>query len=100
VLTAFLTRQSAKTSIGKVFQDRAARHRDQVLIRFEDETVTYGQANETANRYAAVLAARGVERGDVVGLMLENSPPTVLLMLAVVKLGAIAGLRSARRAIR
>jgi fatty-acyl-CoA synthase len=92
VLTAFLTRPSAKTSIGKVFQDRAARHRDQVFIRFEDETVTYGQANETANRYAAVLAARGVERGDVVAIMLTNSPPTVLLMLAVVKLGATAGM--------
>ena len=91
-LTAFLTRGSAKTSIGKVFQDRAARHRDQVFIRFEDKTVTYGQANEIVNRYAAVLAARGVERGDVVAIMLENSPPTVLLMLAVAKLGAIAGM--------
>ncbi|MGZ4564275.1 MAG: AMP-binding protein, partial [Mycobacterium sp.] len=87
VLTAFLTRHSAKTSIGKVFQDRSARHRDQVFIRFDDETVTYGQANKTVNRYAAVLAARGVERGDVVAIMLENSPPTVLLMLAAVKLG-------------
>ncbi|MGZ4586140.1 MAG: long-chain-acyl-CoA synthetase FadD6 [Mycobacterium sp.] len=92
VLTAFLTRHSAKTSIGKVFQDRSARHRDQVFIRFDDETVTYGQANKTVNRYAAVLAARGVERGDVVAIMLENSPPTVLLMLAAVKLGAIAGM--------
>jgi fatty-acyl-CoA synthase len=92
VLTAFLTRPSAKTSIGKVFQDRAARHRDQVFIRFDDKTVTYGQANAIANQYAAVLAARGVERGDVVAIMLENSPPTVLLMLAVVKLGAIAGM--------
>lgn len=73
VLTAFLTRPSAKTSIGKVFQHRAARHSGDVFIRFEDEVVTYGQANETANRYAAVLAARGVQRGDVVAIILENS---------------------------
>ncbi|BBY07701.1 long-chain-acyl-CoA synthetase FadD6 [Mycobacterium noviomagense] len=92
VLTAFLTRPSAKTSIGKVFQHRAARHSGDVFIRFEDEVVTYGQANETANRYAAVLAARGVQRGDVVAIILENSPLTVLLILAVVKLGAIAGM--------
>ncbi|MBV9352285.1 MAG: long-chain-acyl-CoA synthetase [Mycobacterium sp.] len=92
LLTASLTRQSAKTSIGKVFQDRAARHRDQVFIKFDEETVTYGRANETVNRYAAVLAARGVERGDVVAIMLENSPHTVLLMLAVAKLGAVAGM--------
>src|SRR2546430_158813 len=49
-------------------------------------------ANATANRYAAVLAARGVGRGDVVGVMLRNSPNAVLMMLAVVKCGAIAGM--------
>ncbi len=92
VATAALTRQSAETSIGKVFQDRAARHRNQVFIKFENETVTYGQANETVNRYAAVLAARGVQRGDVVAIMSQNSPHTVSLMLAAVKLGAVAGM--------
>ncbi len=92
VATAALTRQSARTSIGKVFQHRAARHRDQVFIKFDDEAVTYGQANETVNRYAAVLAARGVQRGDVVAIMSQNSPHTVLLMLAAVKLGAVAGM--------
>ncbi len=90
--SAFLIRRSAKTSIGRVLQNRAARHGDHVFIRFDDETVTYREANETANRYAAVLAARGVGRGDVVALMLTNSPHMVLLMLAVVKLGAIAGM--------
>ena len=92
LLTGFPTRRSAKTSIGKVFQDRAARYSDRVFIRFDDQTVTYRQANETANRYAAVLTTRGVGRGDVVGIMLTNSPRAVLLMLAVVKLGAIAGM--------
>ncbi len=90
--TAFLTRRSAKTSAGQVLQDRAARCGDRVFIRFDDETVTYREANETANRYAAVLAGRGVRRGDVVAVMLTNSPRMVLLMLAVVKLGAIAGM--------
>ncbi|MGE5695677.1 MAG: long-chain-acyl-CoA synthetase FadD6 [Candidatus Sericytochromatia bacterium] len=92
VLTGFMARPSAKTSIGKVFQDRASRYGDKTFIKFNDETVTYREANETANRYAAVLAARGVGRGDVVGIMLKNSPRAVLLMLAVVKLGAIAGM--------
>ena len=74
LLTGFPTRRSAKTSIGKVFQDRAARYSDRVFIRFNDQTVTYRQANETANRYAAVLTTRSVGRGDVVGIMLTNSP--------------------------
>jgi fatty-acyl-CoA synthase len=90
--SGLLARPTAKTSIGKVFQERAEHYGDHAFIKFGDETVRYRQANETANRYAAVLAAHGVGRGDVVGIMLKNSPRTVLLMLAVVKLGAIAGM--------
>jgi fatty-acyl-CoA synthase len=92
VITGFGARPSAKTSIGKVFQERAARYADKVFIKFGDEQITYREANETVNRYAAVLAARGVGHGDVVGIMLRNSPESVLLMLATVKCGAIAGM--------
>lgn len=92
VITGFGARPSAKTSIGKVFQDRASQYGDKVFLRFEDRDITYREANETANRYAAVLAARGVGHGDVVGIMLRNSPEPVLLMLAAVKCGAISGM--------
>src|ERR1700754_832664 len=91
VITGFGARPTAKTSIGKVFQDRAARHADKVFIKFGDEEIAYREANETVNRYAAVLAARGVGHGDVVGIMLRNSPDPVLIMLAAVKCGAISG---------
>lgn len=92
VVTGFSARPSAKTSIGKVFQERAARYGDKVFLRFGDDEVTYREANESVNRYAAVLAARGVGHGDVVGIMLRNSVDPVLLMLAAVKCGAIAGM--------
>ena len=92
MITGFLARPTSKTSIGKVFQDRAARYGDRVFIKFGDQQLTYRQANATVNRYAAVLAARGVGRGDVVGIMLRNSPNAVLMMLAAVKCGAVAGM--------
>src|SRR5437763_4478965 len=92
VLTGLPVHRSVKRSVGKVFAHRAARYGDRVFIKFDDESLTYRQANETVNRYAAVLASRGVGHGDVVGIMLKNSPRVVLLMLAVVKLGAIAGM--------
>jgi fatty-acyl-CoA synthase len=87
-----LAQPNAKKSIGSVFQDRAARYADRVFLRFGDQQVTYREANAIANRYAAVLAARGVGQGDVVAVMLRNSPNAVLTMLAVVKCGAIAGM--------
>ena len=92
LLTGLLAQPNSKASIGKVFQDRAARYGDRVFIRFGEQRLSYREANATANRYAAVLAARGVGRGDVVGIMLRNSPNAVLMMLAAVKCGAIAGM--------
>ncbi|OBI62048.1 long-chain-acyl-CoA synthetase [Mycolicibacterium fortuitum] len=92
VVTGMMARPTAKTSIGKVFQERAAQYADRVFLKFGDERITYREANETVNRYAAVLAAKGVGHGDVVGVMLRNSPDAVLLMLAIVKCGAVAGM--------
>jgi len=92
VLTGLLAFPNSKKSIGTVFQERAARYGERVFVRFGDQQLTYRDANGAANRYAAVLAARGVGRGDVVAIMLRNSPHAVLAMLATVKCGAIAGM--------
>lgn len=91
-LTGLVARPSARKSIGSVFQDRAARFGDRVFVTFGDQQLTYRDANAAANRYAAVLASRGVRHGDVVAIMLRNSPRTVVAMLAAVKCGAVAGM--------
>jgi fatty-acyl-CoA synthase len=91
-LTGLLARPNSRKSIGTVFQDRAARYGDRIFVRFGDQQLTYRDANAAANRYAAVLAARGVGKGDVVAIMLRNSPNAVLTMLAAVKCGAVAGM--------
>ena len=87
VRTGLLSTPGSKTSIATVFQDRAARHDDRTFLRFEGREISYRLANRTANRFAAVLAARGVRPGDVVGIMQRNSPEAVLTMLAAVKCG-------------
>ncbi|HXA87013.1 MAG TPA: long-chain-acyl-CoA synthetase FadD6 [Mycobacterium sp.] len=91
-VTGLLPQRNSRKSIGTVFQERAARYGDRVFLRFGDQRMTYREANATANRYAAVLAARGVGHGDVVAIMVRNSPNAVLAMLAAVKCGAIAGM--------
>lgn len=92
VMTGLLAQPGSKKSIGTVFAERAARYGDRIFLRFGDQQLTYRDANAAANRYAAVLAARGVGHGDVVAIMLRNSPNTVLAMLAAVKCGAVAGM--------
>jgi len=90
--TGLLAQPNSRASIGKVFAERAARYGDRTFLRYGDEKISYAEANETANRYAAVLAECGVGRGDVVGIMERNSPDVVLTMLAAVKCGAVAGM--------
>lgn len=82
----------AKRTIGQVFQKEAAAHPDRPFVRFEGRSTTYGEANRTVNRYAATLSDLGVGEGDVVAILAKNSATDLLLMLAAVKLGAVAGM--------
>ena len=51
---------------------------------------TFGQLKERSDRFAQVLAARGIGRGDRFAVLLPQRPETALAHLAVYKLGAIA----------
>ncbi|NUS44297.1 MAG: long-chain-acyl-CoA synthetase [Mycobacteriaceae bacterium] len=91
--SGFGIRPDSAWSIGAMFQEAAWRTPNDVFLRFEGEEWTYCEANLIVNRYACALDQKyGVERGDVVGVMLENRPQTLFLVLAVVKLGAVAGM--------
>ncbi|GAB2506472.1 long-chain-acyl-CoA synthetase FadD6 [Nocardia heshunensis] len=87
-----LVKSGDKASIGLFFQRGAAKHPDRPFLRFEGRQYTWGEANAEVNRYANVLAAHGVKRGDVVGILMSNRPEALLTVLATVKLGATAGL--------
>ncbi|NDZ93931.1 long-chain-acyl-CoA synthetase [Streptomyces sp. SID6673] len=82
----------AKRTIGSIFQNHAHTHPDRPFIRFQGRSMTYGEVNRRVNRYAGVLAESGVGRGDVVAILAKNSPTDLMLMLATVKLGAVAGM--------
>lgn len=83
---------TSKKSIGLAFQRQAEKHPERIFIRFEGADLSYGDANARINQYASVLAQRGVTTGSVVGVLSTNRPETLLVALATVKLGAVAGL--------
>src|SRR5215510_5662139 len=51
--------------------------------------LTWGELQDLANQAADVLAARGVERGDRVAVVLPPTPETAAVFFGVWKLGAI-----------
>jgi len=83
---------STKQSIGKVLQHWAEHAPTRVALRFEEKLWTYRELNDWANRIASSLAARGIMAGDAVAIMMENRPEVLASFLAVLKLGAIAGM--------
>ena len=55
-------------------------------------TATWGEFNAHANRYAHLLKASGLNRGDVVSVMMENRIEFLALLVGANKLGVTAGL--------
>src|SRR5215208_4695933 len=50
---------------------------------------SFGEVADAAARAAGALAARGVERGDVVLTLVGNRPEWVLAMVACFRIGAV-----------
>ena len=86
------TKPEKKKSIGLLLEKHAASQPDHIAIRYQNITWSYQQLNEAANRIAHLLISQGIGAGDSVGVMLENRPESLIAVMAIVKLGAIAGM--------
>ncbi|MEV7864486.1 amino acid adenylation domain-containing protein, partial [Streptomyces hirsutus] len=74
--------------IPNVFEQRAAQTPDAVAVSLEDESLTYAELNERANRLAHLLIGQGVGPEQTVALALPRSLELVTGVLAVLKAGA------------
>src|SRR5713226_7295598 len=77
------------TNLGSLLGRAAAGHEDRVALRMDDLTLTYAQLREAAGRMATLLAARGVEPGDRVGIMLPNVPAFPIAFYGALAAGAV-----------
>ena len=81
-----------KTSLGLMFQKTAARHANKSAIIFEGVELNWSQFNALANQFAHSLALQGIQRGDTVAVFMENRIELLCSIVALSKLGAVAGL--------
>lgn len=65
---------------------------ERLFLHFEGRSVSYGELNRQANRYAAVARQQGLKRGDVAALMMENRPEFFFVWVAMAKLGVTTAL--------
>ena len=75
-------------SIPELLAAQVGRAPEAVALTSGDLSMTYGELDEAANRYAHLLSGYGVGPGACVALLLERSAQAVVAMLAVLKAGA------------
>ncbi|HEX6750599.1 MAG TPA: condensation domain-containing protein, partial [Longimicrobium sp.] len=77
----------AGACVPELFEAQAARAPDAVAVRFEEESLTYGELNARANRLAHHLRALGVGPDARVGVCVERGPEMIAALLAILKAG-------------
>ncbi|MGZ4324305.1 MAG: long-chain-fatty-acid--CoA ligase [Solirubrobacteraceae bacterium] len=76
-------------NLASVLTDSAQRDPGHVALRLDDMEVSYGLLDEGSVRLAAVLADRGLEPGDRVGIMLPNVPHFAVCYYGVLRAGGV-----------
>ena len=84
--------QTQFMSLGSELEYQAAVRKDHPALIFEDRTITFGELNAQANRYANYFSTLGLKKGDVAALLMENRPEFLIAASGLSKLGVIVSL--------
>lgn len=76
--------------IGLTLHRNANRTPNKIAVKFENQVYTYRELNQVVNRLANGLIAKGIKKGDKIGLMMQNSDLFVISFYAMMKVGAVA----------
>ncbi|UCH97644.1 MAG: AMP-binding protein, partial [Candidatus Aminicenantes bacterium] len=77
----------ADRTIHWLFENQAARTPDRTAVVFEDQSLTYNELNERANRLGSELHLKGAARETAVGIMAKHSLEMITGVLAILKAG-------------
>ena len=58
-------------------------------VRFRGRATSFGELDELSRRYARGLTSLGIERGDRVAVLAENSPEVVIALLGNYRIGVV-----------
>jgi acyl-CoA synthetase (AMP-forming)/AMP-acid ligase II len=76
-------------NVRDLLEKQAAKYSNNVFLYFEDQRITYYDFNLTVNRVANTFKKMGVHKGEMVALMLPNSPEFLYTWMGLNKIGAV-----------
>jgi len=74
-------------TIPELFERQVKDDPSKIAVHFNQESLSYGQLNEKANRLARLLIKNGLVPESIVGISLNRSLDTVVAVMAVLKAG-------------
>lgn len=74
--------------LNHLLQESARRFPDNEAVAIGQERLTYRELDDLSSRLATALRARGVRRGDRVGVYINKSIPSVVSIQGILKAGA------------
>ncbi len=88
-----VNRQSSPRNLRTLLEDRVARAPTKHFLFSEADsrTFTFTEFDRVVDSVAAVLLSLGIKKGNVVSLLLPNSPEYIIAYFACWKIGAVAG---------
>ena len=88
-VSPFPSRRSATMNLARLLSETAARNPGKPAVVFEGTPCTYGAFDREVERYAAMLHAAGVGKGDRVAVQLPKRMEFLFLHLANLSVGAV-----------
>ncbi|MCZ0847687.1 amino acid adenylation domain-containing protein [Brevibacillus laterosporus] len=74
-------------TIHSLFEQQVERSPEQIAVVYQNQSITYRELNERANRLARCLIDKGIERNQFVAIMADRSIETVIGMMGILKAG-------------
>ncbi len=75
--------------LARKFELAADKFLNREALIYNGQSLTYGQLNTRVNQLAHCLSDKGLQKGDVVNIVLQRSIEAIVSILAVVKCGAV-----------
>lgn len=80
----------ARVNMSQRLEDQAREIPDQTFFLYRGRAYSYAEANIRVNQFVYSLLSVGISRGDYVGIMMDNHPDYLSLIVALNRMGAVA----------
>lgn len=72
-------------TILEYFESEVAKHPNKVAVVSNDDTITYADLNDKANRYAVLFQSNGTIKGSIVAVLLERNINAIASIIGIIK---------------